>query len=76
MLHEYYITRRCKSKIYKVQILGDAHEIQKEISRASQEETGKEDLLWICLLHKKNMVFSGKGPLWSKLQNLEMQVQA
>ena len=44
ILKEYYITRRSKSMSYKVQNIGTAHELQKGISRASQEEAGRGDV--------------------------------
>ena len=54
ILHKYYITRKCKSRLYKVQKIR-THELKERISRVGQD--GRK-LRLICLLLEKGLVLS------------------
>jgi len=54
ILHKYYITRKYKNRLYKVQ-KPRTHELKERISRAGQD---KRKLRLICLLLEKGMVLN------------------
>ena len=69
ILHNYYITRKHKSKLYKVQKTR-THELKENLaSRASREETTAD-----LLAPRGRLGPQLKGPPQFKLQDLNMQM--